>query len=140
MEKSLFIPLREEGLTTMKIRYDFKTGAVRLYAAKEWEKDFDFAQYNHAWWIDGIFTEDARYLNTKEVWSLFEKYGQKEYLEAVSYTHLYSWYPSPRIFTKWCPNVLHRGAHSGSPHAYYAIKMYSVVPKCCPALLRAYKK
>ena len=83
MEKSLFIPLREEGLTTMKIRYDFKTGAVRLYAAKEWEPDFDFTKYNHEWWIDGIFTEDAKYYNTKETWALFEKYGQKEYLEEV---------------------------------------------------------
>lgn len=83
MTKSLFIPLREEGLTTMKIRYDFKTGAVRLYAAKEWEPDFDFTKYNHEWWIDGIFTEDARYLNTKETFALFEKYGQKEYLEEV---------------------------------------------------------
>lgn len=83
MEKSLFIPLREEGLTTMKIRYDFKTGAVRLYAAKEWEPDFDFTKYNHEWWIDGIFTEDAIYYNTKETWALFEKYGQKEYLEEV---------------------------------------------------------
>ena len=78
MEKSLFIPLREEGLTTMRIRYDFKTDAVRLYAAKEWEPDHDFAGYNHTWWIDGIYTEDARFLNTKEVWALFEKYGQKE--------------------------------------------------------------
>ncbi len=83
MAKSLFIPLREEGLTTMTIRYDFKTGDVRLYAAKEWEKDFDFSQYNHSWCIGGIFTEDAKYLNTKEVWALFEKYGQKEYLEEV---------------------------------------------------------
>lgn len=83
MEKSLFIPLRAEGLTTMRIRYDFKTGDVRLYAAKEWEPDWDFSQYNHAWCIDGIFTEDARYLNTKETWALFEKYGQKEYLEEV---------------------------------------------------------
>ena len=58
MEKSLFIPLRAEGLTTMKIRYDFKTGKVKLYAAKEWEKDHDFAGYNHSWWIDGIYTED----------------------------------------------------------------------------------
>ena len=55
MEKSLFIPLRNEGLTTMKIRYDFKTGAVKLYAAKEWEKDHDFAGYNHSWGIDGIW-------------------------------------------------------------------------------------
>lgn len=66
MAKSLFIPLREEGLTTMRIRYDFKTGAVRLYAAKEWEPDFDFTTYNHSWCIDGIFTEDAKYYNTKE--------------------------------------------------------------------------
>lgn len=83
MAKSLFIPLREEGLTTMRIRYDFKTGAVRLYAAKEWEPDFDFTTYNHSWCIDGIFTEDAKYFNTKETWELFEKYGQKEYLEEV---------------------------------------------------------
>lgn len=83
MEHSLFIPLRAEGLTTMKIRYDFKTGAVRLFAAKEWEPDFDFTQYNHSWWIDGIFTEDAKFYNTKQVWALFEQYGQKEYLESV---------------------------------------------------------
>lgn len=83
MERSLFHPLREEGLTTMKIRYDYRTGAVRLYAAKEWEKDFDFSVYNHKWWIDGIYTEDARYLNTKEVWSLFEKYELKDYLGEV---------------------------------------------------------
>lgn len=83
MERSIFIPLREEKLTTMRIRYDFKTGIVRLYAAREWEEDFDFSKYNHEWWIDGIYTDDARYLNTKEVWALFEKYGQKEYLEEV---------------------------------------------------------
>ena len=83
MKNSLFIPLREAGLTTMKIRYDFKTGNVKLYAAKEWEKDFDFSKYNHDWWIDGIFTEDAVFYNTKQVWALFEKHGQKEYLEKV---------------------------------------------------------
>ncbi|MBE5972423.1 MAG: amino acid dehydrogenase [Lachnoclostridium sp.] len=83
MKKSLFTPLREEGLTTMKIRYDFKTGKVKLYAAKEWEPDFDFSKYNHEWWIDGIYTEDARFLNTKETWALFEKYDHKEYLEEV---------------------------------------------------------
>lgn len=100
MANSLFIPLREEGLTTMRIRYDFKTGAVRLYAAKEWEPDFDFSKYNHEWWIDGIYTEDARYLNTKEVWALFEKYGQKDYLEEVL-------------------NLLRAGKHFGIDIYYY---------------------
>ena len=83
MKKSLFTPLREEGLTTMKIRYDFKTDKVKLYAAKEWDADHDFSKYNHEWWIDGIYTEDARFLNTKETWALFEKYDHKEYLEQV---------------------------------------------------------
>ncbi|MBQ6621710.1 MAG: Glu/Leu/Phe/Val dehydrogenase family protein [Mogibacterium sp.] len=82
-EKSLFIPLKAEGLTSMRIRYNFKTDEVRFWAAKEWEPDFDFTTYNHEWWIDGIFTEDAKFLNTKEVWALYEKYGQKEYLEDV---------------------------------------------------------
>ncbi|MBR2674109.1 MAG: Glu/Leu/Phe/Val dehydrogenase family protein [Mogibacterium sp.] len=82
-EKSLFIPLKEEGLTSMRIRYNFKTDEVRFWAAKEWEPDFDFTVYNHEFWIDGIFTEDAKYLNTKDVWALYEKYGQKEYLEEV---------------------------------------------------------
>lgn len=81
--KSLFIPLKKEGLTSMRIRYNFKTDEVRLWAAKEWEADFDFTGYNHDFWIDGIFTDDARYLNTKDVWTIFEKYGQKEYLESV---------------------------------------------------------
>lgn len=99
-QNSLFIPLREEGLTTMKIRYDFKTGAVRLYAAKEWEKGFDFTTYNHAWCIDGIFTDDAKFFNTKEVWALFEKYGQKEYLESVL-------------------NLLRAGKHFGIDIFYY---------------------
>lgn len=101
MEKSLFIPLREEGLTTMRIRYDFKTGAVRLFAAKEWEPDFDFTQYNHGWCIDGIFTEEARYYNTKQTWALFEKYGQKEYLEQVL-------------------DLLRQGKHFGIDIYYYA--------------------
>lgn len=81
--ESLFIPLKEEGLTSMRIRYNFKTGEVRFWAAKEWEPDFDFTGYNHDFWIDGIFTDDAKYLNTKEVWKLFEQYGQREYLERV---------------------------------------------------------
>lgn len=100
-EKSLFIPIREEGLTTMKIRYDFKTGNVRLYAAKEWDPDMDFASYNHKWYIDGIFTEDAVYYNTKQTWELFEKYGQKEYLEQVI-------------------DLLRQGKHFGIDLYYYA--------------------
>lgn len=82
-EKSLFIPLKEEGLTSMRIRYNYKTGDVRFWAAKEWEPDFDFSVYNREWWIDGIFTDSAVFLNTKEVLALYEKYGLSDYLEDV---------------------------------------------------------
>lgn len=80
MKKSLFIPLREEGLTTLKIRHNFKDGSYRLYAAKEWEPDFDFAGYNHEWYLDDIYTEDAVYLNTKQVYDLYKKYDLYDYL------------------------------------------------------------
>lgn len=81
--KSLFTPLKEEGLTTLKIRYDFKTGNVRLYASKDWEKDFDFSLYNKTFYIDGIFTDEAKYLNTKQVRELYARYDLSDYLEEV---------------------------------------------------------
>jgi len=81
--KSLFMPLKAEGLTTLKIRYDFRTDLFKLFAAKEWEKDFDFSQYNKTFCIGGIFTEEARYLNTNEVKELFKKYELEDYLNQV---------------------------------------------------------
>ncbi len=81
--KSLFTPLKAEGLTTLKIRYDFRTDVFRLFAAKEWEKDFDFSQYNKTFYMDGIFTDDAKYLNTSEVKELFAQYDLCEYLDQV---------------------------------------------------------
>ena len=83
MRKSLFLPLIEENLTTLKVRYDFKTGSVRLCAAKDWEKDFDFSGYNRDFVVDGIFTDNAVYLNTEDVFSLYEKYGLSGYLNEV---------------------------------------------------------
>ncbi len=83
MDRSLFTPLKDAGLTTLKIRYDWKTGKVFLFAAKEWEPNFDFARYNKEFYAEGIYTEDAKYLNTKEVFDLFDKAGLKEYLEEI---------------------------------------------------------
>lgn len=81
--KSLFTPFKKEGLTTLKIRYDFKTDLFKLYAAKEWEKDFDFSQYNKSFSLDGIFTENAKYFNTIEVRELYRKYDLEGYLDQV---------------------------------------------------------
>ncbi|MHC1719939.1 MAG: Glu/Leu/Phe/Val dehydrogenase dimerization domain-containing protein [Clostridiaceae bacterium] len=81
--KSLFTPLKAEGLTTLKIRHDFKTGKFWLYAAKDWEPDFDFSKYNKDFCIDGIFTDDAVYLNSKQVRELYRKYDLEDYLDEV---------------------------------------------------------
>lgn len=100
-ERSLFVPLKAEGLTSMRIRYNYKTDHVRFWAAKEFEEDFDWAGYNHTWWVDGVYTDDAKYLNTNEVWALYEKYGLKDYLEEVV-------------------DLLRQGKHFGIDIYYYA--------------------
>lgn len=81
--KSLFTPLQAEDLTTLKIRYDFRTDQVWLFAAKEWQPDFDFSNYNKTFFVDGIFTSEAVYYNTVQVWELFEKYQLTDYLQEV---------------------------------------------------------
>lgn len=81
--ESLFTPLKKEGLTTLKIQYDWKTDLVKLYAGKEWEPDIDFTRYNKDFYVESILTENAVYLNTGEVRKLFAKYGLEDYLNEV---------------------------------------------------------
>ncbi len=81
--ESLIIPLINENLTTLKIRYDFKNDIVRLYAAKEWDKDLDFSFYNKDFYLGNILTCNARYLNTAEVRELYEKHGLSDYLNKI---------------------------------------------------------
>lgn len=81
--KSLFTPLKSEGLTTLKIRHNFRDGSFRFYGAKEWDRDHDFSKYNKDFCLDDIFTDQAIYLNTKEVRDLYAKYNLDQYLEQV---------------------------------------------------------
>ncbi len=80
---SLFTPLAQEGLTTLKINYDYRTGAVRYFAAKEWEPALNFADYNKLFYAESLLTDEARYLNTKEVAALFAEYDLTDHLEQV---------------------------------------------------------
>ncbi|MCL1895001.1 MAG: amino acid dehydrogenase [Clostridiales bacterium] len=80
---SLFFVLKEEGLTTLKIRYDFHTGVFRLAAAKDWDPDLDFSQYNKGFYVESILCEDTARLGTEEVKDLFGKYGLLPYLDQV---------------------------------------------------------
>ncbi len=81
--KSLIIPLKNENLTTLKIRYDFKNDIVRLYAAREWSKDTDFSRYNKDFYIGSILTDEACYLNTQQVRELYEKNELSDYLNEI---------------------------------------------------------
>lgn len=81
--ESLFTPLKAEKLTTLKIRHNFKDGSFKLFASKDWEPDFDFSRYNKEFYLDGIFTEDACYLNTQQVRGLYQKYDLEHYLDEV---------------------------------------------------------
>lgn len=81
--KSLFTPLKAQGLTTLKIRHNYKKGTFRFYAAKEWDTDLDFSMYNKEFCIDDIYTDHAIYLNSKQVKELYSKYNLDDYLEKV---------------------------------------------------------
>ena len=83
MKRSITVPMKAEGLTSLKIRYDFKTGAFKLEAMKEWEPDLDFSQYNKAFYAESILTDDVKYYNTKKVRELFRKYDLEDYLDEI---------------------------------------------------------
>lgn len=83
MNESLFTPLADAGLTSMKVHYDWRADEVRLWAAKEWEVDHDFAAYNHTFDAQSILTAGARYLDDSEVRDLFTEHGLTTYLDRV---------------------------------------------------------
>ena len=80
---SLFNILKAEGLTSLKIRYDFRTGVFSYVAAKQWESNQDFSKYNKTFNVESLLTDDAVYLNSSAVLSLVEKHGEMEYLSKI---------------------------------------------------------
>ncbi len=80
---SLFTPLKERGLTTLKLRYDWKTGVSTLFAAKEWDSNQDFSRYNKDFYLESILTNKAVYLNDLEVRALYQEYELSDYLNQV---------------------------------------------------------
>lgn len=81
--QSLFTPLIKEGLTTLTLRYDYRSGQSTLLAAREWDEDLDFAQYNRDFCIRSLLTKGYKTLNDGEVRALYEKYGLTAYLNQV---------------------------------------------------------
>lgn len=83
MKRSITVPMKAEGLTSLKIRYDFKTDTFKLEAMKEWDSDLDFSRYNKDFYAESILTDDAKYYNTKEVREIFKKYDLEDYLDDI---------------------------------------------------------
>jgi leucine dehydrogenase len=81
--RSLYTPLKEEGLTTLKIRYDWRTGRDFMYAAKEWDPDIKWSDYNRKFYQESLLTNNDIRLNDKETRELFKKYGLEDYLNEV---------------------------------------------------------
>lgn len=83
MKRSITVPMKAEGLTTLKIRYDYKTDHFAMEAMKQWEPDLDFSKYNTEFYAESILTDDVVYYNTKQVRELFAKYDLADYLEEI---------------------------------------------------------
>jgi len=80
---SLFEALKQEGLTTLKLRYNFRERKFTFLAAKEWEVDTDFSTYNKAFTVSSIQTNHSLYLNTPQVEAMFEKHGVSDHFKKI---------------------------------------------------------
>jgi glutamate dehydrogenase/leucine dehydrogenase len=83
MKRSLFEPLIKRGLTTLKVRYDYKTDKEYIYAAKEWDEDIKWSDYNKAFYSTSLLTENDIRMNNTETRAMFEEDGLTDYLEEV---------------------------------------------------------
>ncbi|WP_317855254.1 Glu/Leu/Phe/Val dehydrogenase family protein [Chakrabartyella piscis] len=81
--KSLFYPMQQEGFTTLRIQYDWKTDAVFLQMSKDWDEDLDWSKYNQDFYVESIKTKNAKFLNDTETRALFATYNLSEYLQEV---------------------------------------------------------
>ena len=81
--KSLCTPMKAEGFTSLKIRYDWKKDDFKMEMMKQWEQDLDFSKYNKEFYVESILTDDVVYLNTRQVKELYKKYELDGYLEEI---------------------------------------------------------
>jgi len=80
---SLFAVLREEGLTTLRINYDWRTDKAVLSASREWEDDVKWSDYNKKFYASSALTSNTVYLNDVEIREVFKKHSSLEYLNRV---------------------------------------------------------
>lgn len=81
---SIFSMMENENLTTIKIRYDYRTEIFRYYGAREWEDDFDFSKYNKDFIIEDILTDKSVFFNTEEMEKLFLSNDIEPYMTRIA--------------------------------------------------------
>lgn len=83
MENCIFSMLKEENLTTLKIRYNYKTNKFRFICAKEWEPDLNFAHYNQDFVVDDILTDETIFFHSIEAENLFIHHNLAGYMVEI---------------------------------------------------------
>ena len=81
--ESIFGPLYEKGFTTLRVRYDFRTGEFRYLAGKDFDEELDFSRYNKDFSQTSILTKNNMYIGTRDVEQLYVDAGMAEYFEKV---------------------------------------------------------
>jgi leucine dehydrogenase len=83
LEKSLFLPLAKENLTSFGVYCHRRDGLVAFRAAREWEQETDWSRYSRDFTAEEPLTTRTAYLGHQETWDLFKRYGLTGYLEDV---------------------------------------------------------
>lgn len=80
---SIFSMMDTDGLTTLKIRYNYKTHTFRFFAGCEWDEDFDFSRYHRDFIIEDILIKESVFFNTVQVETLFHERGMDGYMDQI---------------------------------------------------------
>jgi len=80
---SFFLPLEKENLTTLGIYHHWKSGLITFHAAREWEEETDWSQYNQKFTYEHPLATRNVYLGHHDTWDLFKRYNVTGYLDNV---------------------------------------------------------
>ncbi len=83
MTNYLFDILRIENLTCLAIASNWRTGEYQLRAARLWDDQTEFANYNQTFSSATPLLKNDRILNTAETTALFAQYHATDYLQSI---------------------------------------------------------
>lgn len=130
--RSLFHPLKEEGLTFLGIYYNWKKDRLSLRAGQQWDVSVDWRDYNHLFTVEHPLISDSRYLGHEQTLGIFEQHGLRPYLDDIvarikKSRHLgLECYLEPRRGIQVI-NFMH-GSMAARGHIYHALRAGGI---CC---------